>query len=709
MLTPATASSLTGPVGCRQLDELLFAPTGWFCIDARNRRVPGVTPGTLDQALALVGQREVATVVGQLRPEAVGVDVDATGALGDEAAAAVTDWCAARGLWHLQRPSGGADGRWHVFLVPGVHHDDLVDYVAAVRRELRLTGRQLDVRRQLRPLSAPHRRTGPTPPLDGLAQAQADLQEVLAPLPVATAARRRATRTPRSSPDRARTVAGGPDMPLTPLRRRRRDLPPVWAAYLDQGRTAAAAVDRDPHSRSQLELEATTQLVLAGYTEPQAWAAITAAHPTAFPKARARGRRWWWHTWNRCVHDLDAWLRTQRATTPPPTTTRLVATDAARAALHALWLTWPARTRHTDVEILTVVLDRMDRLGAAAVAIPQRDLVLDCAIASRTTVRAALARLQATGLLQVHQTYVPGTTDTAHTLALPDHLPELGQVLDPDGSSTDLDGIAVSSTGPSSFQPPQPLPRRRALGLSTCAVLRALPAPAGPPVSPAVLAQRAGLLEHGHLDPTPAQLRTLRSHLRRLAHHGLAGVDGDGAWHATPPAAIDQVATDLEDVGRAAHTAVVERIADERAEFRTRCDPSARQARWARQRDSALAAAAKAATARQRAWWTATDPHDRAALSRAHATAFAALPPPDQAARKDALARRRARTGEHERVRHSTWLGTLSPDELAARSAERAATFATRPAHIRQQLVASWAEHRARWQLPHHRRHPLDR
>ena len=55
--------------------------------------------------------------------------------------------------------------------------------------------------------------------------------------------------------------------------------------------------------------------------------------------------------------------------------------------------------------------------------------------------RAALARLTAAGLLQIVPTYVPGTTDTAHTLSLPAEL----TVRDGDSG-----GIAVSLTAPSS-------------------------------------------------------------------------------------------------------------------------------------------------------------------------------------------------------------------------------------------------------------------
>src|SRR3954464_11065405 len=100
-------------------------PSGWFAIDARNTKVPDVAPGTLDQALALVGTGRVAIVVGQLRPEVAGGDIDAPAGLGGLAADALRDWCAARGLWHLLRPSGGGPGRAHLIVVPGVHCDAL--------------------------------------------------------------------------------------------------------------------------------------------------------------------------------------------------------------------------------------------------------------------------------------------------------------------------------------------------------------------------------------------------------------------------------------------------------------------------------------------------------------------------------------------------------------------------------------------------------
>lgn len=679
----------------RPLDALLFAPTGWFAIDAANRKVPGVTPATLDQALALVGRGAVASVVGQLHPDVAGVDIDAAGALGDTAAEALRDWCAARGLWHLLRPSGGGPGHWHLLVVPGVHRGDLAVLLDRLRREMRLTGKQLDLRTHLRPLSAPHRTGRSFTPAHCLADALTGLQAVLEPVPE----RVRARRAGQPSPARTR-AAGGPEQPLSPLPRPRRELPPSWAGYLARGRRAAAELDRDPATRSQLELEATTALVLAGYAEPDAWAAITAAHRSAFTKARERGRRWWWHVWNRCVLDADAWLTARRAAAPSRAAPR-PATEQARAALEQAWRTWPMATRHVDREVLTVVLHRMDRVGAEAVAVPQRDLVLDCAVASRTTVRAALARLQATGWLEVVPTYRPGTTDTAHTLRLPERF--TGR---PGAGS---DSGVVSPAGPSRFQPPlraPALPLRRALGLPACAAYTYLPGPAAEAgLTVSQLAEVAGLRQQGQSALTARQQRTVRGYLQVLAGHGLAVVDEHGHWRLDPTA-TDVVANTLERAGRSLDAAVRQRIDHERADFREAIDPARRRARWERQRQAALARQAKAARTRQKAWWDSLALDERERRRTTRSAGFTTLPPADQARHKQQFAERRARAGDSETQRYQRWLDELTPDDLAQRSSHRADAFARRPQHEQQQLVAAWAQHRTRWQLPHHQRTP---
>lgn len=664
--------------------------------------MPGVVPGTLEDAARLIGRGRVASVVGRLRPEVVGVDVDAAGEPARLAIAAITDWCRQRRLWHLVRPSGGGPDRAHVLVVSGAHRAQLEAWVDAVRAELRLKPRELDVRTQLRPLSAPHRRGSTTGPVGDLPSLLEELRAALEPLPASVLRRRRAT-SDQQVPERRSPVAlvpaprgaGGPE-PLTPMARPRRELPAAWAAYVRDGRSAAAEVDRDPGQRSQIELEATWHLVLAGHDEPSAWQVISSAHPTAFVKARSRGRRWWHWQWNRCVADADRWLAGRRASRPRPVVD--VAEADAREAIAAAWArlegpggwrSWPAKTRHTDREVMGVVLDRLARIGATAAPIPQRDLVLDCAVTSRTTIRQALARLQLVGHLMVHATYVPGTTDTAHTLALPPP-PEQG-------------GSGVTRSDPSRCQPPQPpplpLPLRRLLGPTRALLAASLTAT---PAAVPFVAAAAGLCAEGR-SPSPRQIRATRAHLAALAQLGLASVDESGRWTANErlsihvPHAVEAEARRLDDDVR-------RRVADERQEFRTALDPEQRRHRWAASRTAALARAAKAARARQKAWWGCLSPAERDSRAVSAARDFHALPPQEQAARKHALALTRDTLGEPERARYSTWWDGLSPTELATRTDERARVFHARPAHEQRTLVAAWAEHRARWDLPRHRR-----
>lgn len=662
---------------CREIDDLLFQPSGWFAIDTRNTRLKRVTPGTLDQGLALVGRGDVATIVGQLRPGIVAIDIDAAGELGNEAVEALRSWCAVRNLWHLQRASGGGPGRWHLFIVPGVRLTELELYVAEVRRSLRLSGKHLDLRRQMRPLSAPHRRTGATACPPALETALTSLQDALQTIPDRITTTRRPAPTP--APTRRR---GGPDAPLKPLRRPQRALDEPWAAYVTRGRAAAAAVDRDPSTRSQIELEATFQLVICGYSEEEAWNTITTAPASAFTKARAQGRRWWWYVWNRCVVDADDWLRSRRSTIG--TAEPLPSTEHVRSVTEAVWRTWPARTRHTDREVLLVILARMDRSGSDSVPVPQRDLVLDCAVSSRTTVRSSLTRLQSRGLLHVMATYRPGTTDTAHTISLP---PPVGTE----------DGV-LSVIDPSRFQPPQPgLPLRRGLGLAACALLQYLPAPTSSAGGELLtLALAAGLIEQDQQCLTERQLRSVRSHLQALGQAGLAYVDEHGRWRSQPqPVPYQHLGGLNRDQEIRAH------IATERAEFRTRFDAKAKRLRWEERRREVLAREAKAARARQKAWWDEQPAEVRLMRSSHLAHRFASQTVQAQTEQKYVLAEYRARAGENERARHDAWIADQSTVVLDGRSIARSMAFSRRPPHEQQQLVAAWTQHRAQWRLPY--------
>jgi len=641
-----------------------------------------VSPATLDDALALVGRGAVATVVGRLRPEVRAVDVDLTGDVAAFAVDTITDWCRARGLWHLVRASGGADGRAHVLVVPGVHLDALTAFIAELRAEFRIGPRSVDLRRQVRPLSAPHRRRGATPPPSGAGAALVELARTLEALPERITARRRA--------HRAEVVPlHGPDAALIPRRRPRRQLPEVWAAYLDRGRAAARAVDRDPSTRSQIELEATFQLVIAGYGEDEAWQAVHTSARTAFTKSKRNGRRWWWLLWNRAVLDADTWLaerRAQNAGDPLPATLR------ARAHLESAWRSWPATTRQTDYEIAAVLIERMEALGDTELRIPQRELLLLCAVGSRTTIRASLPRLVDAGLITVEATYAPGTTDTSDTIRLAERF-----ITEPH----DTEGAAVSATGPHRFQPPQPrppLPQRLSLGLTAAQLLQRLQA--GPPSGTTTtdLLRAAGLLTAPDDEPTAGQLRAARAHLRVLAGHGLARGDEHGLWHALPPSGQ---AEELVQVGSLLTARKARAVAQERREFRDTVDVDRRRERWRRQRDAARQRAAKARRARQHQWWSTLDPDEQRQRQQAAAAAFLRLSPAERAARKHALASDRSRAGEHERTRYDQWLNDTAPEELERRSQERALWFAGLPAHERAQLVMDWNLHRSSWNLPH--------
>ncbi|NIZ91729.1 hypothetical protein [Kineococcus rubinsiae] len=701
-------------------------------------------------------------MVGTLRSEVVGVDIDSPTFAG-EILDTLVAFCCARGLWHLVRPSGGADGRAHLLLVPGVRRAELEDLVLRLRRELGrkgdpVTGRRaaplgrhhVDVRQQLRPLSAPHR-CKPTPPLDEdvLATALTDLSDVLQALSprireardgdgacqVASPARSR-----RSSPTPAPAAAGLME-PLSPLPRPRQDLPAGWVAYLHTGRSAAAeaGLDREPGSRSTIEYDATRALVLAGWSEDQAWQAIAAAHRSAFVKARSKGRQWWWHVWNAAVAAADAWLSEHRAVAAARGTSSTAVDEAVGAAiaradaeLEGVWRAWPAQSRHTRRELYRYVLERMRRRGATAVPLPQRDVLLDAAIDSRNTVATARDALIAAGLLEVVSTHQRGSTDTADTWCLPPRFSSPTTTPDPEDAGGGVGGFEPTRGTPPHPAARLPLALRRSLGLPRAHLLEAVRAHRGP-VTPAVLAYAAGITTSprppcsGLAAPDAAweaaltreQERTMRGHLQALGAHQLVSVDADGRWTATDPASvIHDAAADqdagaarlehvaLEQLGRDRQDTIWRAVASERREYRAAVDPTARRHRWEAQRQQVLARQAKVDLARQKAWWDGLDDHARRVQTTAGAAVFAALSPTEQAQRKHQLAVRRARAGLVERDRHTAWWNGLSSQEQDKRSVTRAWAYQRLPEDTRASLAGVWSEHRTRWDLPQPRRAP---
>ena len=163
------------PAVVSQLDEVLFASGGWFALSAGNERVPGVVVASLGAGLGLVGQGPVASLVGRLQPGFRVVDVDVEGLRGHAIAEEVAGWARGRGLWVLVRPSGGADGRTHVFVAVADHLNDLEEFVGEVRAAYGVGRSRVDVRVMVRPLSAPHRSGVETRPLGSVSAALADL------------------------------------------------------------------------------------------------------------------------------------------------------------------------------------------------------------------------------------------------------------------------------------------------------------------------------------------------------------------------------------------------------------------------------------------------------------------------------------------------------------------------------------------------------
>lgn len=354
----------------RQFDQALFEPGSWRALDALNVAVPGLLTGSLDAALEWIGTGAVTTVFGRLRAGFRVVDVDLSGDRGDAVTDLVADWAAENGHWHLVRPSGGGAGRHHVFIhVDVTTLPALREQIAQLRKSFRVNTSSIDVRTAVRPLSAPHRTGVTTAVLGGTRALQAALR-ACPDVPAAkhTGRRRRSNSahlSQRGSQGKARRIGiqGGSTAWLraalpSPMIGRR-PLPDAWADYLAHGnRPAIGGTD---HSGSTFELIATKQLVLAGYTPAQAWDAISAAHPSAMPKACLSQKRWVNNVWNHCVENLTSFF------TENPSAARaagqasaevLTMVDAARRRLHVLLWEYPVRRRDTLATVVHAVLDK---------------------------------------------------------------------------------------------------------------------------------------------------------------------------------------------------------------------------------------------------------------------------------------------------------------------------------------------------------------
>lgn len=667
------------------LDGLLFREGRWFAIDAGNQRVARVVVPTLETGLGLVGDGPVASIVGRVRDEVVVVDVDVAGERGHAIVEQLAGWCSRRGLWHLVRPSGGAEGRAHLFVVHEGMEAELRAQVAQARAGWGVSSRAVDVRRDVRPLSAPHRGGGHPRPLGPLVVLARQLRARLACPSGPLAAEQPAAGG--SAAGARLTVAA-----LAPRPRRACALPAEWERFLRTG--VAPDIAGQDQSRSAVEAVATGHLLRAGHTALSAWQAIGAAHPQAMSKARASHRRWVAWVWNPAVRADLEWASRAAATSPgrPGATDREGGpADNAGVRAHALasavWaarvalgeLQWAVSSRRRPALLLVghSVLDRMERTGSVRVPVPERDLVLDTGIADRKTIRTCLRILAGSGTPSE-----PGTV-------LGPVLGVLHRVYDPkrkDASSFEFEipepspGGEVGKIPPPRFHTPAPgtwstLPHLahslwRALTLRDSQLLEDVATRGGIPET------REGLL-------TQSQVRTTTAVLRQMAAAGLATCDAQGRWSAATAVTAGYAAR-----AAAGYAVSVEQVAAERAEFR-----AGGAAGW----DTARAAAVKAQRAKEQAWWSGLPRAEQARRRTQYASEFARLPVTSQEHAKTGWVQRRVMAGVDEAARHDAWLDQFSMDQVITRSVHRAAWFAALPAPLQQAHAAAWRRHREKF------------
>lgn len=638
----------------------MFAPSGWFVIGADNQRVKGVCVGSLDAGLALIGQGAVASVVGRLRADLRVVDVDLAGAKGHATIELLARWCRERGLWHLVRPSGGEDGRAHLFVAPGTVEDELSDTVATLRDQVRAPARAIDLRRSghVRPLSAPHRHGGTTTPYGNVRDAVRSLRSLRGDDGPSSGSS--ATTAGDASP----AATGRAPLPARP--RRRTALPEPWQVYLRTGQ--APPHGGHDHSRTTDELLATVAMLRGGCSAEDAWQLIVSAHPEAMTRARVSRKRWISWVWNRAVEDDHA-----RPPAPPARPARLsadveAAITAARGRLTRLAWTLSPRRRRALLLVGHHVLDRMARTNSRRVPVPERDLVEDTCLTDRKTIRAVLRTLHGPlGTLHT-ESWDPARRDSSSFEFEIDEAPDKG----------------VCEIPPPSLHTPLPAGIWSQLPGPAHAVWRALLASSTAQDLP-TLAHRAALPADSEC-VTPGDLRAIRSALAALSAAGLASCDARGDWTAQHSAAPEL----MHRAGQR-HQQIVDTVVAERGAYR-----AGASTKWSLER----ARAVKMQRLKERAWWEQLPPSERRDHRQRGLVAFDRLALIEQERLKATLAQRRSVRGISEADRHATWLATQQHADDTARWIERKHRYDRLPPQLQHAHAASWARHRERFGVP---------
>jgi len=677
------------------LDEHLFNPdaTQWLVIDAGNEAVPKTTVPSLRDGLELVGKGRVAALVGHLRDGVGVVDVDVPGEFGDFLAAEITDWLTRRDCWVLERPSGGAKGRWHIFFAHRDFHyssaatrtglaAQVSDYLTGLAADVGVPRGELDLRDAVRPLSSPHRHGAITSPKGDLRQALRGLKRVLPAAPAPSPLRPRCKIKPPTTGGKNTSAAAatGFVVPLA-LQRWKRQLRPEWRNYLVDGQVpdgswaAGATKTRGALEvdRSLVEAACTRELVWAIGDPEMAWRIIRESHPQAMTKAKHQGYSWWLgYVWNdlvRSASEFNTNPEKPRQVEAPPAEV-LDAVAVAREELDQLKWTVPARQRAALLLVGHQLLDRVLREGRLRIPCPERDLLLDTGLGDRKTVRAALARFN-------------GRLGTLHTDCL--------SLTERDSTSYEFEINSPPDRGgwqipPPAFDPP-PTPRGlwATLPRASHSLWRTLLTNEGP-LELSELAVKAGLVENLANDPSKSQRATAKAALVALSKAGMARVDEHGCWQAaTRPRSLQ-----VEQDAAAAYARQLEVIEAERAAYRSGTTSS-----WTAGRARAI----KAGKAREKAWWDNLSPAARAERAAAKRLEFDQMSLTQQAQRKAELAERRIRAGFDELENYQTWLRSLPADEYVARSLERKKRFQALSPAERGASVAAWDRHRLRYGL----------
>jgi len=640
------------------LDEVLFAPGGWFALSAGNERVPGVVVASLAAGLGLIGQGRVVSLVGRLRDGFRVVDVDVEGLRGHAIAEEVAGWCRGRGLWVLLRPSGGADGRTHVFVGVGDQMSELEEFVAGVRAAYGVGRSRVDVRVMVRPLSAPHRTGVETRPLGSV---RAALSDLIRQAPLLSLSRSPA---PLSRP----AASSVPLVPLVPRRRRHEALPAAWQVFLATGvRPEVEQVAGKDYSRSTFEAMATAAMVRAGWSVQEAWAAIVGAHALAMDHARRSQERWVRHVWNRAVEADNAITGPTRG--PDPEVALAVA--AARERLRGFAWSIPSRQRVALLRVGHAVLDRMERTNRLRVPVPERDLVLDTGITDRTTIRTQLRRLNGrVGVLDTTAFTPAQRASSSFEFEIP--VPESGV------------------GGMPEIPPPcshTPLAARLPLGVPALGwlIARTLASDPDREWGTEELIGECQLVDRIGMPASSKRIRAVREVLTVLARAGVTACTASGSWVFVP-----EPVADLRDRDES-WSEVVEQVASERAAYRTGVGRGWQVAR---------AAAIKADRARQDGWWAGLGPGERAARQTRYAARFAALSVEEQYRFKTVAAHRASAAGMAPAARHQRWIYAMDPEELAEVAMERAVRFAALPQPLQVAYARAWEAYRRDFDVP---------